>query len=122
MHKILLIEDEPSLIKAYSTVLIKEKFLVEVAEDGEEGLEKAVSFKPDLILLDMLMPKMNGLEFLTKFNKNKNYPDVKIIVFSNFSTPEKIEQALELGATTYKTKAFFSPKEIIELIRETLKK
>lgn len=120
MAKILIVEDDPFLRNAYQNVLSKEGFEVLLASDGEEGLTMAESGDPDLIILDMLMPVMDGLEFLKRFDVKRKHPNTKIIVFSNMSIQEKINQALELGAINYKTKAFFSPKEMVSLIRETL--
>lgn len=120
MPKVLIIEDDPFLRNAYNNILTKEGFEVILSEDGQEGLETANANEPDLIILDMLMPNMDGLEFLKAFDGPNKHPKTKIIVFSNMSIQDKINEALSLGATNYKTKAFFSPKEMVALIRETL--
>ena len=120
MTKILIVEDDPFLRKAYINILTKENFEVDFAEDGEQGLAKAENWKPDLIMLDMLMPKVDGIEFLRQFDIKGKHPDTKVIAFSNMSVPEKVNEAVALGVSNYKTKAFFSPKEMVGLIRETL--
>lgn len=120
MARILIVEDDPFLGRAYTNILTKEGFEVDIATDGELGLEKAQAKEPDLIILDMLMPKMDGLQFLEAYNIKGAHPKVKVIVFSNMSIQEKIDRAVELGATNFKIKAFFSPKEMVGLIRETL--
>jgi CheY-like chemotaxis protein len=118
--KILVIEDDAFLQQAYLHVLEKEGFTVAQARTGVEALTKAEEFQPDLILLDMLMPEMDGTEFLRQYDVKNKHPNVKVIVFSNLSMQDKINEMIELGATNYKTKAFFSPREMIELIRQTL--
>lgn len=120
MSKILIVEDDPFLRKAYVNVLSKEGFEVDFATTGVEALEKATAHEPDLIILDMLMPQMNGVEFLKAYDVKTKHPHVKVIVFSNMSIAEKINEAIELGASNYKTKAFFSPREMVQLIRDTL--
>lgn len=120
MAKILVVEDDLRLKLTYDIILNKEGHEVERAEDGEEALAKAETFRPDLILLDMLMPKVNGLEFLKRYDVKKSHPDVKIIVFSNMSMPKEMEEAYKLGATKYMLKSSTSPKQLAELIRQTL--
>ncbi len=120
MAKVLVVEDDLRLKLTYDIILKKEGHTVERAQDGQEALKKVKSFQPDLILLDMLMPKMSGLEFLKVFNAKKNHPDVKIIVFSNMSMPNEMEQAYALGATKYMLKSSTSPRQLAELIARTL--
>lgn len=120
MAKILIIEDDAFLQKAYAHILEKENFTVAQARSGSEGLLQAEEFQPDLILLDMLMPEMDGAQFLRAYDLKNKHPNVKVIVFSNLSTQYKIDEMIELGATDCKTKAFFSPREMISLIRSTL--
>lgn len=120
MSKILIVEDDAFLRKAYINVLSKEGFQVDFASTGVEGLDKATKDEPDLIILDMLMPQMDGVEFLKAYDVKNKHPKVKIIVFSNMSIAEKVNEAVALGASNYKTKAFFSPREMVQLIRDTL--
>lgn len=119
MAHILIIEDDAILQNAYHTVLSMEGFEVDAAPDGLEGLKLAQEKKPDLVLLDMLMPNMNGLQFLKLFEPLK-HPETKVIVFSNIMAPEDVKQAMELGAVKYLTKATFTPKEMVSTIKEVL--
>lgn len=120
MTKILLIEDDPFIRGVYEKILLKESFDVLVAKDGKEGLKKAKADVPDLIILDMLMPEMDGIQFLEAYDQKNKHPDVKIVVLSNMLVQDKVNRALELGASAFKTKALFSPQELIDLINKTL--
>lgn len=91
------------------------------AVNGLEALEKMKSFQPDLVLLDMMMPKMTGLQFLEAADFPKNYPATKVIVFSNMSMPVEMDRAYELGATKYMLKSSTSPKQLAMLVEETLR-
>src|SRR5688500_1694091 len=119
MTKVLIVEDDPFLQRAYTTVLTMEGYDVSFAPDGLEGLKKARELKPDLVLLDLLMPNMNGFEFMKQYNL-KAHPETKVVVFSNIVTPEEIKKAMELGASKYLTKARFTPKDIVTTIKEVL--
>lgn len=119
MVRVLIVEDDQFLRNAYNNVLNKENFDVKIAENGIVALGVTKNWKPDIIMLDMLMPGMDGVEFLKQYDA-KSKPEVKIIIFSNMSIPEKVNEALALGAVDYKTKANFTPKEMVSLIRQTL--
>ncbi len=114
--KILIVEDEQVLNEAYELILKKEGYDVNVAYDGEQALEMLKEFSPDLILLDLRMPKVSGIEFLTKYELPKKHPEVKVIVFSNLDTEKEIDQAYSLGAHKYMLKAWASPKELVKLV------
>jgi DNA-binding response OmpR family regulator len=118
--KILIVEDDLRLKITYDTIFSQAGFTVLRAQDGEEGLRIARAEQPDIILLDMTMPKMDGLEFLRNFDVKNSHPETKIIVFSNMMQAETTKQAYELGATRYEVKATFSPKELAQLVNETL--
>lgn len=120
MAKVLVVEDDMMLKMTYDIILKKEGHTVERAIDGQEALLKIKEFHPDLILLDMMMPKMSGLEFLEAADIKKSYPNTKVIVFSNMSMPMEMEKAYELGATKYMLKSSTSPKQLSELIEATL--
>lgn len=111
MTKVLIIEDNETLNEAYKLILEKDGHDVTTAFNGEEGLEKLKDVSPDLILLDMLMPKMDGLEFLRHFNPGK-YPKTTIIILSNLNEDEQVEEARKLGAHRYILKANTSPREL----------
>lgn len=117
--KILIVEDDKFLRQAYNNILNKENFDVKIAVNGQEGLDLAQTWKPHLVLLDMLMPEMDGIGFLKAFDAPA-HPETKIIVFSNLSMPEKVNEAIALGAVNFKTKAMFTSHEMIALIRDTI--
>lgn len=120
-HKaqILIVEDETLLNEAYETVLKHEGYDVLKAFNGEEALEVLKKHTPDLILLDLRMPKMDGLTFLAELQK-KDHPDYKIIVFSNYDVQKDIDSSFDLGATHYVLKAYASPKELVRIVRNSL--
>lgn len=117
---ILVVEDEKVLNDAYTTILKKEGYNVLPAFDGEEALSVAETNKIDLILLDLRMPKVNGIEFLKAYDlKSQDKPPI-VIVFSNLDMQEEIDEAFELGATKYMLKAWASPKELVKLVKDNL--
>ncbi len=121
MAKVLLVEDDPFIRGVYEKILIKEGFEVVTANDGKQGLEVANAESPELIILDMLMPELDGIGFLEAYDVINKHPGVKVIVLSNMMIQDKVNRAIELGAANYKTKALFSPREMMALVRETLK-
>lgn len=120
MSRILIVEDDEMVQSIYQAILTKEGYKVEVASDGQEALRKASAKEPDLILLDMLMPSMSGLEFLRAYDLRNQHPHVKVIAFSNADQPELIRDAAALGAIRYMTKFSFSPKAMVGLIQDAL--
>lgn len=120
--KILLIEDDQMLVKMYKIKLEKEGFDVEIAYNGEEGLELMKSQKYDVILLDLMMPVMDGFVMLERHKEDPNKQDTPIIVLSNLGQKEDIERAVELGVgeDDYIVKANMTPMEVIEKIRTKL--
>jgi two-component system response regulator VicR len=116
---ILVVEDEESLNRAYQMILEQQGYDVKVAFDGDEALELTKTIAPDVILLDLRMPRMNGIEFLKNYNKSK--PDkVKIIIFSNLDMQKEIDEAYKLGADRYILKAWASPVELIKIVKNAL--
>jgi DNA-binding response OmpR family regulator len=116
---ILIIEDNQDLVEMYRLKLSLEGFQVETATDGEKGILAAVETKPDMILLDILMPNMNGFEVL-KALRNNTKLDTKIIVLSNLGQYENIKEAKDLGATEYMVKANTTPTMVVAKIKELL--
>jgi two-component system, OmpR family, response regulator VicR len=121
MKKILIVEDEKNLNEAYQMILKQAGYKVYSAYDGQEALDLTKDVEPDLILLDLRMPKMNGIEFLQEFDLANNHPDTQVIVFSNLDMQKEIDEAFQLGAHKYILKAWASPKELISLVEDTLK-
>ena len=118
--KILFIEDESALQKTFGEILKQEGYEMISALDGETGLRLAKSEKPDLILLDLILPKMHGFEVLKKLKEDKETKDIPVIVLTNLEKIEDVDKALELGATTYLIKAQYSLEEVVEKIKKVL--
>jgi CheY-like chemotaxis protein len=118
--KILVVEDYESLQKIYRTVLEQEGYNVDVVNDGFLAMDKAKGGAYDLILLDLLLPHMSGLEFLHAFNP-KSHPETKIVICSNFNNPKFMQEASDLGVAHHLTKSNLSPKEVVNVIAATLK-
>jgi CheY-like chemotaxis protein len=117
---ILIVEDEQSLNEAYQMILRKAGYTVQVAFDGQEALDLLSMEEPDLILLDLRMPRMDGIEFLRTYNLRQDHPNVKVIVFSNYDMQKEIDEAYNLGADRYFMKALASPKELLQVVENTL--
>lgn len=117
MANVLVIEDNKTLNHAYKLILQKEGFNVRVAYNGQEGLELAQLTEPSLILLDMLMPVMDGIGFLEHF-KPEDHPDTTILILSNLNEDTEVRKALQLGAHKYILKASTSPQELIAHVRQ----
>lgn len=121
MAKILIIDDDSSLRSAYKDICSKNNWEVEVAADGKAGLEVANTYKPDVILLDMLMPVMGGLDFLHGFDFHNQSHKPKIIVLTNSKVPaESSGMVKRLGASSYQIKSTLSPNDLAELIKSYL--
>ena len=120
MKKILFIEDEQALQKTFADFLKQEGYIVISALDGEAGLKTAKTEKPNLILLDLILPKMHGFDVLKALKSDAETKDIPIIVLTNLETVVDVEKAIELGATTYLVKANYSLEEIVSKIKKTL--
>lgn len=119
--KILLIEDDVFFQKFYSTKLAENKVEVEVAGDGEEGLTKMRSTNPDLVLLDLIMPKMDGFAVLTARLQDENLKKIPVIVFSTLNQEKDVASAQKLGANGYINKGFFDFKTMVATINQVMK-
>lgn len=122
MAKILIVEDERNLNEAYQMILQHQGHEINAAYDGTEALKITKDIEPDLILLDLRMPQMGGVEFLKKYKLKKEHPKVKVVIFSNLDTQHEIDEAYRLGAEKYMLKAWASPKELVQLVNSLLKK
>jgi CheY-like chemotaxis protein len=116
----LVAEDERSLSDAYQIILRTAGYNVVAAQDGQEALDLVAKAEPTLILLDLRMPHMDGLEFLRQFKLKEQHPKVRVIVFSNYDMQKEIDEAYKLGADRYILKAWASPKELLRVIEDTL--
>ncbi len=120
MKKILFIEDESALQNAATKVFKEEGYDVLSALDGETGLAAAKREKPDLVLLDLILPRMDGFAVLEALKKDEATSDIPVIVLSNLEGGADIERALGLGATTYLVKANYRLEEVVEKVRKVL--
>jgi CheY-like chemotaxis protein len=120
MAKILITEDDPLMSRLYQKIFTFEGHEVETAADGEEGLEKVRTYNPDIILLDVMMPKMNGLQMLEKLKLDPATKSIPVIMLTNLSGQQDAETALSKGAVKYIIKSEHEPKEIADMVKEVL--
>ena len=118
--KILIIEDDLTLRNALTEFLEADNFTVVVASDGEEGLALIGEIKPDLVLLDIILPKKNGFDVLKEMKSDNEVSDIPVMLLTNLGSLDDIEKALALGATTYLVKGDYQIKEIVEKIKNIL--
>jgi len=114
--KILIIEDEEVLINVLKKKLIREDYDVLVAKNGNEGLVKIKKDKPDLVLLDIIMPEKGGFEVMEEMAKDDELKDIPIIIISNSGQPVEIENAKRLGADDWLIKTEFDPQEVLDKV------
>ncbi len=122
MKKILFIEDEAALQKTLGDILRQKGYETISALDGETGLRLAESEKPDLILLDLILPRLHGFEVLKKLKGSSKTKDIPVIILTNLEGMKEIDQAIELGATTYLVKTRYTIEEVIEKVKKALGK
>jgi len=120
-QKVLIVDDDTFLSGIYATKLDLEGFEVETAHDGEEGLKVAARMLPDIILLDVLMPKLDGFETLKRLKADAALKDTPVIMLTNLGQKEDVEKGIQEGAADYLIKAHFVPSEAVEKIRGVLK-
>jgi len=113
MRKILVVEDEDLLRESYRIIISTEPYDVDTAKNGQEALDKCAEKTYDLILLDLMMPVLDGVGFLERFDN----PDTKVVILSNLSTGEVLEKALKLGADSNIIKASLSPRDLLSKVR-----
>ncbi|HWB38955.1 MAG TPA: response regulator [Candidatus Saccharimonadales bacterium] len=121
MARILIVEDDQDLNRAYSLILKSEGHKVVEAFDGEDALSKLKDFSPDLILLDLLMPIMGGLEFLQQYNLAKNHPEVKVLIFTNMENSPEVNEAYKLGAHRCIIKSWTAPHNLARVVSDSLR-
>ncbi len=122
MAKVLIVEDEAFLSQALTDKMRKAGFEVDAAMDGEEGIAKIKTFKPSIVLLDLLMPKKNGHDVLTEIKKIEKFKDLPIVILSNFGDKSEIKKAMAEGARDYFVKANLKLGELVVKINEYIKK
>jgi DNA-binding response OmpR family regulator len=121
MATILIVDDDQLLVRMYQKKLENDGYIVITAEDGVKALEKIAEFIPDLILLDIMMPRLNGLELLKKLKLTEQTKNIPVILLTNVGASEEDSQrGLELGAVAYIVKASNRPAEVVTKIKEIL--
>lgn len=120
--KILITEDEKSMLQALSDTFKDENFDVFGAEDGEKGLEVALKEHPDVILVDIIMPKMDGLTMLKKLREDDWGKSVPVMILTNLSDREKMAEAAEIGVCNYLIKTDWSLEDIVKKVKKIIKK
>lgn len=117
---VLIVEDDAFLMNIYKTKFEFEHFKVSMAENGEIGLAEARKKHPDIILLDILMPKMDGFTALSELKKDPSISGIPVILLTNLGQKDDVKKGLELGAKDYIIKAHFKPSEVLEKVRKVL--
>lgn len=120
--RILLIEDEEMLSSMYKTKFEKEGFDVDLASDGEDGIDKSQSNEYDIFLIDIILPKLNGFAVLKSIRGIKKYKDTPVLMLTNLGQDEDVKKGKSLGASDYLVKANFTPSQILEKINSLLSK
>lgn len=119
-ERILIIEDDPYINKMYQLKLGLEGYEVEVAENGRVGVEKVKSFKPDIVLLDILMPEIDGFEVLKTLKEDSETKKIPVLIMSNLGREDHIQRGREMGAIGYIVKTQYTPTQVVETIKEAL--
>ncbi|HVX48338.1 MAG TPA: response regulator [Candidatus Saccharimonadales bacterium] len=120
MAKILVVEDDRDLNNAYCVILRNEGHEIVSALDGKQALEKVKDFSPDLILLDLLMPVMGGLEFLQHYDLLHDHNRVKVLIFTNMENSPEVEEAYKLGAHRCIIKSWTAPHNLAKVVSDSL--
>lgn len=121
MAKILIVDDDGLMVDMYQGKFTDDGFEVVVAVDGQMGFDKALEFKPDLILLDIMMPKVNGLDMLKNLKSNNATNKIPVILLTNVGgSDDDVKRGLSLGAVAYLIKAHYDPKDVVKKVKEIL--
>jgi len=119
-HKILIVEDEEPLLNALTDKFSREGMEVITAKNGQEGLDVALAKKPDLILLDVIMPKMDGITMLEKLREDKWGENVEVILLTNLTDADKVSEAVEKGVRDYLIKSDWKLEDVVKKVKEKL--
>ena len=120
MKKILLVDDEPMVIQALKDRLTAEGFAIDSAGDGQEALTKVLKFKPNLILLDIIMPKLDGISVLKRLKTSDETKNIPVIILSNLYDDQKMEEILKTNNTDYLIKVEHSLNDIVNHVKQKL--
>lgn len=122
MAKVLIVEDDVDIRNAYAYALTHHGHEVSLASNSEEGLKVMQADPPDVMVLDLLMPGLSGVEFLRQEKIRERYPNTKVLVFSNIDSPRVVSEANELGIVEYIVKVSTTPSQMVEKIEKLTKK
>ena len=120
MAKVLIVDDDPFILDMYVLKFKESGFQVETAQDGKSGLKKVKDTRPDVVLLDVVMPAMDGFDVLQELKKSLPPPLPKIILLTNLGQKEDVDRGLQLGADDYIIKADFTPSEVVDKVKKIL--
>lgn len=120
MAKLLIVEDDPLMSRLYQKIFTFENYEVDVAFNGEEALEKIRTNRPTLVLLDIMMPKMNGLQVLDKLKSDPDTKSIPVIILTNLAGQQDAETGISKGAVKYIIKSEFEPKQVANMVKEVL--
>lgn len=118
--KVLLVEDDKMIIDMYTLKFTQEGYNVIQAENGKDGLALAKKEVPDIILLDIILPKMDGFTVLKKLKEDKNLADIPVVLLTNLGQDGDVKKGLELGANDYLIKANFTPSQVVDKVKSVL--
>lgn len=119
--KVLIAEDEETLSQMYKLKFEKEGFVVEAALDGKEAIDKSKKFKPDIILLDIIMPQLDGFSVLEQLKADKSFTKTPVIMLTNLGQSEDIKKGEKMGAIDYLVKANCTPMDVVNKVKEHIK-
>lgn len=122
MKKVLIIEDDFAIAELYRIVFSKRQYSVEVAYDGEQGMEKVGVFQPDIILVDIMMPKMNGLQVTKQLKANARTSAIPVYALSNLTDPSTEKAIVQEGALQFVVKSNYLPDQIVDMVDEYFRK
>ena len=118
--KILVVDDDPFILDMYVIKFKEQGFQIDTATDGKMALDRIEAGKPDIVLLDVVMPKMDGFDVIKKIQESKTPRTYKILFLTNFGQKEDVERGMQLGADGYIIKAHFTPSEVVAKVKELL--
>lgn len=120
MAKIILADDDPFMIQIYSTRLSKDGHQIISCTDGQQAVDKAKEINPDLIVLDIMLPKLNGLDALSAIKADSRLKHIPVVILSNLSHPEEREEAQKRGAEEFLAKVQFTPSQVVAVLQKYL--
>jgi DNA-binding response OmpR family regulator len=120
--KVLIVDDDEFLLEMYALKFRQSGFAVDVAENGKKALEKITESAPDILLLDVVMPSVDGFQVLQEIKSRKLAPNAIVIMLTNLGQKDDTERGISLGADDYVVKAHFTPSEVVEKVRKVLEK